>query len=85
MTPEERKAIAMRQDTPDWWVECPSVCEERYPRCCAYHEGFDDALGLLVPNATWHPSRSGGTLHWPGERCEVDHGDIRTLYIIEAP
>lgn len=44
MTPEERKAIAMRQGEKQEWA---SLCERRYPKCCSYHEGFDDALGML--------------------------------------
>ncbi len=49
MTPEERKAIAMRQaGTGPHGL--PNACERLYPNCCAYHEGFDDALALLVSN-----------------------------------
>ncbi len=47
MTPEERKAIAMRQDSYD------QFCRRLYPKCCAYHEGFDDALALLVRRGAW--------------------------------
>lgn len=47
MTAEERKAIAMRVK---WW---PPTCHA-YPKCCAYHEGFDDALALLQHTAAPH-------------------------------
>lgn len=45
MNLEERRAIAMRQHS-DGFVE---HLHRRYPRCCAYHRGFDAALALLVP------------------------------------
>lgn len=45
MTPEERKAIAMRQLPAD----SGSVCGLNYPECCDWHNGFDAALTLLEP------------------------------------
>lgn len=41
MTPEERKAIAMRHPH-------RQPIGDEYPNCCSYHEGFDAALALLV-------------------------------------
>lgn len=47
MTPEERKAIVMRPGK-KWSIADPA-CERLYPKCCTYHEGFDD--GLLISDA----------------------------------
>lgn len=44
MTPEERKAIAMRQLAAIGWESL----HDFYPKCCSYHFGFDAALALLV-------------------------------------
>lgn len=51
MTPDERKAIAMRQTVPPLSIPQAGICERFYPKCCTYHEGFDAALGLLVRSA----------------------------------
>lgn len=49
MTPEERKAIAMRHHH-----GCSYAGDEYYyPNCCAYHEGFDAALALLEWCGEW--------------------------------
>ena len=56
MNLEERKALARRYGL-GWEHEVFTVCEKYYPKCCQYHEGFDDALADLLEETGWRAHR----------------------------
>ena len=71
MTPEERKALARRQDERIGHRE-PG---RNYPLCCEWHRGFDAALGLLVAAPMWTDGND-----WHG-----DSPSGAPLYAIKPP
>lgn len=58
-------------------VELPAACEKHYPKCCSYHQGWDDAFSLLrkVGNLL------DGQVYW---NVDPEDAERMALFVIEV-